>query len=109
MSKLEDLHPQVALRGILPDCAVTVVNVQWFGSDALELTYKDPAGRVPVAVARETMEVAALIGREVNVTQYTPDQLRARARSGVRFTRTILDGPKQWVVGGERQLEAVLG
>jgi hypothetical protein len=25
---------------------VTVVNVQWFGSEALELTYKDPSGRV---------------------------------------------------------------
>jgi hypothetical protein len=25
---------------------VTVVNVQWFGSEAMELTYKDPFGRV---------------------------------------------------------------
>src|SRR2546430_9421765 len=46
MSKLEDLQPNTAVRGILPDCAVSVVSVQWFGSDALELTYKDPAGRV---------------------------------------------------------------
>ncbi|MCA1957560.1 MAG: DEAD/DEAH box helicase, partial [Nitrospira sp.] len=46
MSKLEDLQPSAALRGILPDSLVTVVNVQWFGSEALELTYKDPAGRV---------------------------------------------------------------
>ncbi|MCS7172301.1 MAG: helicase-related protein [Armatimonadetes bacterium] len=44
--KLEDLRPQATVRGILPDAAVTVVNVQWFGSEALELTYKDPAGRV---------------------------------------------------------------
>lgn len=44
--KLEDLRPQATVRGVLPDVAVTVVNVQWFGSDALELTYKDPAGRV---------------------------------------------------------------
>jgi len=44
--KLEDLKPQLTLRGVLPDVAVTVVNVQWFGSDALELTYKDPGGRV---------------------------------------------------------------
>jgi SNF2 family DNA or RNA helicase len=46
MSKLEDLQPNAALRGILPDSVVTVVNVQWFGSEALELTYKTPAGRV---------------------------------------------------------------
>src|SRR5512137_1558655 len=46
MSKLEDLRPNAAVRGILPDCLVTVVNVQWFGSEALELTYKSPAGKV---------------------------------------------------------------
>ncbi|MCP3957646.1 MAG: DUF3883 domain-containing protein [bacterium] len=46
MSKLEDVQPNAALRGILPDSLVAVVSVQWFGSDALELTYKDPDGRV---------------------------------------------------------------
>jgi SNF2 family DNA or RNA helicase len=44
--RLEDLQPHAAARGILPDDLVTVVNVQWFGSEALELTYKDAAGRV---------------------------------------------------------------
>jgi len=44
--KLEDLQPDASVRGILPDCMVTVVKVQWFGSDALELTYKDPSGKV---------------------------------------------------------------
>ena len=46
MSKLEDLRPNASVKGILPDSLVTVVGVQWFGSEALELTYKDPAGRV---------------------------------------------------------------
>jgi superfamily II DNA or RNA helicase len=46
VSRLEELQPQTALRGILPDCLVTVVGVQWFGSEALELTYKEPAGKV---------------------------------------------------------------
>lgn len=46
MNKLEDLQPNAAVRGILPDALVTVVNVKWFGSEALELTYKDPGGRV---------------------------------------------------------------
>ena len=44
--KLEQLQPNVALRGIIPDALVTVVNVQWFGSEALELTYKTPTGKV---------------------------------------------------------------
>ncbi len=39
MSKLEDLQPNASVRGILPDGMVTVVSVQWFGSEALELTY----------------------------------------------------------------------
>ena len=46
MSRLEDLRPNAAVRGILPDCLVTVVSIQWYGSEALELTYKDPVGRV---------------------------------------------------------------
>src|SRR5690349_10883257 len=46
MTKLEQLLPNAAVRGILPDSLVTVVNVQWFGSDALELTFKAPDGRV---------------------------------------------------------------
>jgi len=37
MSKLEDLQPHAAVRGILPESLVTVVTVQWFGSEALEL------------------------------------------------------------------------
>ena len=44
--KLDDLQANAVLRGVLPDALVTVVNVQWFGSEALELTYKSPTGRV---------------------------------------------------------------
>lgn len=44
--QLENLTPNASIRGILPDTLVTVVNVQWFGSEALELTYKDAGGRV---------------------------------------------------------------
>jgi len=42
-SKLEDLQPNASVQGILQNCLVTVVSTQWFGSEALELTYK--AGR----------------------------------------------------------------
>ncbi len=44
--KLEQLQPNAAVRGIVPDALVTVVSVQWFGSEALELTYKTTAGKV---------------------------------------------------------------
>ena len=46
LAALEDLRPSASLRGIAPDGLVTVVNVQWYGSDAVELTYKDAAGRI---------------------------------------------------------------
>ncbi len=46
MSKLEDLKPNASVRGILPDGLVSVVSVARFGSEALELTYKEPHGRV---------------------------------------------------------------
>ena len=42
MAKLEDLTRGAAVKGILPDCLVTVIDVKWYGSAAIELTYKDP-------------------------------------------------------------------
>ena len=44
--KLENLQANAAVRGILSDGLVTVVSVAWFGTEALELTYKTPAGKV---------------------------------------------------------------
>jgi len=66
MARLEALTPGTALRGILPDSIVTVVAVQWFGSDAVELTYKNTSGR-PDAVllyrdSEPTLELVS-IGR----------------------------------------------
>lgn len=46
MALLEDLKTGGSIRGVLPSGLVTVVSVQWFGSDAIELTYKDATGRV---------------------------------------------------------------
>ena len=45
MAQLEDLKPNTSVRGIIPDALVTVVNVQWFGCEALKLTYKNAAGK----------------------------------------------------------------
>ena len=46
MARLEELLPNAVVSGLLPDRLVSVVGVRWYGSDALELTYKDPAGKV---------------------------------------------------------------
>lgn len=46
MGRLDDLTRGASVKGILPDCLVSVVSIQWFGSEALELTYKTPDGKV---------------------------------------------------------------
>ncbi len=46
MIELEDLKPNSTVKGIVTDALVTVINVKWFGSDAVELTYKENNGRV---------------------------------------------------------------
>ncbi|MBI4682692.1 MAG: DUF3883 domain-containing protein [Nitrospirae bacterium] len=46
MARLEDLTRGAAIKGILPESLVTVVDVQWHGSAVIELTYKDASGRL---------------------------------------------------------------
>ena len=46
MARLEDLTRGATVRGVLSDGLVTVVDVKWFGSAVIELTYKDAAGRL---------------------------------------------------------------
>ena len=41
MAKLEDLTKGTAVKGVLPDGLVSVVDVKWIGTVAVELTYKD--------------------------------------------------------------------
>lgn len=44
--RLEDFQPLSTVRGVHPDGAVTVVSVQWFGSEALDITCKTATGTV---------------------------------------------------------------
>jgi len=46
MNRLEDLKANSVLRGILPDTFVTVINTKWYGTDAVELTYKSATGNL---------------------------------------------------------------
>jgi superfamily II DNA or RNA helicase len=46
MARLEELTRGASVKGILPDGLVTVVDVAWYGTEAVELTYKDAAGRL---------------------------------------------------------------
>ena len=46
MLKLEDIQLACAIKGIVPDMLVTVVSIQWHGSEVIELTYKTSTGKV---------------------------------------------------------------
>jgi SNF2 family DNA or RNA helicase len=46
MARLEELVPGAVITGVTPDMSVIVVSANWFGSEALELTYKTPTGKV---------------------------------------------------------------
>src|SRR5919204_3477903 len=46
MARLEDLTRGAAVKGIVPEGLVTVVDVKWHGSAVAELTYKDASGRL---------------------------------------------------------------
>ncbi|MHB8417054.1 MAG: helicase-related protein [Myxococcales bacterium] len=46
MAKLEDLQVGAVLKGILPDRLVNVVSTNAYGSEALELIYKGPEGKL---------------------------------------------------------------
>jgi superfamily II DNA or RNA helicase len=63
VAQLEELTRGAAVKGILPDALVTVVDVKWIGTVAIEVTYKDAAGRLGNELLyrdREpTLEVAA--------------------------------------------------
>ena len=62
MAKLEDLKRGATVKGILPDCLVTVIDVKWYGSAAVELTYKDPAGKPNVVLLYRDREPTLEIG-----------------------------------------------
>jgi predicted nucleotidyltransferase len=57
-----------------------------------------------LALAKESLEAAGLLGREVNVRRYTWDKLRIRTATGGRFLRDVLGGAKQWIVGDQSAL-----
>ncbi|MBK9119766.1 MAG: DUF3883 domain-containing protein [Phycisphaerales bacterium] len=46
MANLETITRGAAVRGILPDSLVTVSDVRWIGTVAIEVTYKDAAGKL---------------------------------------------------------------
>src|SRR5487761_1537582 len=46
MARLEEITVGTSVKGVLPDGLVTVVAVDWIGTVAISLTYRDSGGRL---------------------------------------------------------------
>jgi predicted nucleotidyltransferase len=60
-----------------------------------------------LALVAGTSEASVLLGHEVNVTRYTRRKLEERRNGG--FLRSVLSGPKAWLVGDETVLNCAQG
>jgi len=49
------------------------------------------------------------LGREVNVTAYSPEEFREKVKSRDHFLAAVLRGRKQFVKGGQSDLDEIIG
>ena len=60
------------------------------------------------SLAARTMEVSALLEREVNVSRYSRTELKERRHAGSPFLERVLGGSKRWVLGDPRRLSRLV-
>ena len=65
------------------------------------------AGLADLSAALRKAE--ARLGREVNVTAYSPEEFREKIKSGDHFLTAVLRGRKQFVKGGQSDLDELIG
>jgi predicted nucleotidyltransferase len=58
-------------------------------------------------LARALHKTEARLGREINVTVYSPEEFREKMQGGDHFLTTVLRGPKQFAVGGPSDLDEI--
>ena len=59
-------------------------------------------------VADVIRKAEAQLRRAINVTVYPVRELRAKLAAGHHFLKTVVEGEKVFVVGGEHELRSVL-
>src|SRR6478736_3657711 len=92
--RLEDLTPGARVRGVLPDRPVTVVQVEWHGTQALTLTYRDDGGRVDHELLYRPNEAALEIEDEGRAWSFDADgQLFRLASEALRIRLAHLFDP----------------
>jgi SNF2 family DNA or RNA helicase len=72
-TRLEDLTPGARVFGVLPDRAVTVVAVEWHGTNAFTLTYRDDGGRSDHEILYRDDESRLMIEDEVRAWSFDAD------------------------------------
>jgi hypothetical protein len=60
-------------------------------------------------ILNASRKVEEHLGREVNVTSYSPAEFRTKVGVGDHFLTEVLRGSKQFVKGGQRDLDEVVG
>jgi predicted nucleotidyltransferase len=60
-------------------------------------------------LAPSLRKVEEHLGRDVNITTYSRPEFKEKAGAGDHFVSEVLRGPKQFVKGGQRDLDEVVG
>ncbi|HSU13405.1 MAG TPA: nucleotidyltransferase domain-containing protein [Longimicrobium sp.] len=60
-------------------------------------------------LGRCAQESSAVIGRDVNIARYTPEEFAADLARGDPFLGRVMSGPRTWLAGDRQTLEALAG
>ena len=58
----------------------------------------------PAGIGMAGLEASALLGRQVDICRYTRSQMEGRLALGSVFLRSVLEGPKRWIIGDRKAL-----
>jgi superfamily II DNA or RNA helicase len=78
VSKLEQLQRGTLVKGILPEEDVTIIDVNWHGSDVAEVTYKNSTGRLGSELLYRDNEASLEIVRGYKPWTYDADGSKFR-------------------------------
>src|SRR5258708_7590003 len=94
MGRLEGMTPGAPVWGVFPHRAVTVVQAEWHGTQALTLTYRDDAGRVDHELLYRANEASLAVEAEGRAWSFDADgQLFRLASEALRIRLAHLFDP----------------
>jgi hypothetical protein len=89
VNRLEDLKPNAAVLGVVPDSLVTVVNTQWFGSECPATTGEGGGrGSTQPLRARTPTSATGLVPTAATIATASMITGKASCTSAIRITRS---------------------